>query len=75
VVKCVINVVFDAHFLATKNTPDFSVFFLKIYRGARTVIFGNCPAGRAHCAWGDHFVVGVSCLAWSAAWGLALLGG
>ena len=20
-----------------------------------------CPAGRAHCAWGDHFVVGIPC--------------
>jgi len=24
--------------------------------------FAACPAGRAHYAWGDHFVVGMSCL-------------
>jgi len=26
-------------------------------------LFRDCPAGRAHFAWGDHFVVGVPCLA------------
>src|SRR5260370_32707177 len=23
-----------------------------------------CPAGRAHCAWGGHFVACIPCLAW-----------
>jgi len=35
----------------------------------------NCPAGRASCAEGDHFVVGVPVLRGWGFRGLALLGG
>jgi hypothetical protein len=35
---------------------------------------GECPAGRAHCAWGGHFVACVPDGVALEAWGLALLG-
>jgi hypothetical protein len=33
-----------------------------------------CPAGRAHCSWGDHFVVCVPVLTTSAAQVLPVVG-
>ncbi|MBB5345602.1 hypothetical protein [Tunturibacter empetritectus] len=50
VVVCVAEMVFKQ-----------SLFWgLKIRHGFQLYFFWErlCPAGRAHCAWGDHFVMG-----------------
>jgi drug/metabolite transporter superfamily protein YnfA len=38
------------------------------------MIVESCSAGRAHCAWGGHFVTCIPCLGWLAAMVLPLIG-